>query len=158
MTGLNITIPKVEMALPVITEFIKLYPKLSDLGWGGYSGFGNDSLMAFWVAPNMSWAQANETIQPFFDFVKNTTGQPDAMTFSYPFDNFTAWLNVTFGMAGGGLTQVGTNVELSSRLMSYDAASDARAEETAKILLQVPGGPGIKYVSFSHSFFTPNKF
>ncbi|KAF5349637.1 hypothetical protein D9756_008853 [Leucocoprinus leucothites] len=138
MTGLNITIPDPEtMALPIVTEFIKLHPTLSDKGWGGYSGFSNTSLMAFWVAPNVSWAEANATIQPFFDLVRNVTQNPNVTTFSFPFNDFNGWLNATFGSISLSGSQVGGNVELSSRLMAREAASGERAEDTARRLLEM---------------------
>jgi FAD/FMN-containing dehydrogenase len=75
MCGLNITISSPDIAQKVVTEFIKLHPTLSDAGWGGYSGLSNSSLQAFFVAPNVSLAETNATIGPFFDFVRNATGQ-----------------------------------------------------------------------------------
>ncbi|KXN83406.1 6-hydroxy-D-nicotine oxidase [Leucoagaricus sp. SymC.cos] len=134
MSGVNITIPTPSAAQSIATEFIKLHPKLSDAGWGGYSSLSNTSLMALFVVPNVSWADANNTIQPFFDFCKNVTGNPNIATFSYPFEDFHAWLNSTFGMGVEAGSQVGGNVELASRLLSRDAAEN-RPEETARLLL-----------------------
>ncbi|KAJ3569639.1 hypothetical protein NP233_g4921 [Leucocoprinus birnbaumii] len=163
MTGLTITIPDPEtMALPIITEYIKLHPRLSDLGWGGYSGFSNTSLQAYWVAPNVSLAQVNETMSPFFDFVKNTTLNPNATTLTIPFDDFPSWLNFTFGTVGGG-SQVGVNVELASRLLARDAAEGERAEQTAKRLLGMNGiainaicGGAVSRINPSSAGLNPN--
>jgi len=139
MSGINVTFSDPQVAQTVITEFLRLHPKLSDAGWGGYSFFGNQSLFAIFVAPNVSLTEANVTIQPFFDFARNATGQPDALVFTLPFENFYTWVNMTIGP---GFDKVGGNAELASRLLSRDAA-ELRAEETAQLLLS------LNFIAFS---------
>jgi len=135
MSGINVTFSDPQVAQTVTTEFLRLHPKLSDAGWGGYSFINNQSLFAFFVAPNVSLTEANATIVPFFDFARNATGQPDALAFTLPFENFHTWVNQTIN-SGQGFDQVGGNVELASRLLSRDAA-EHRAEETAQLLLSM---------------------
>ncbi len=149
MSGVNVTFPNPEVAQIVTSEFLRLHPKLSDAGWGGYSFFSNQSLFAFFVAPNVSWTETNATILPFFDFARNATGQPDALAFTLPFENFHTWVNLTIGV-GPGFDQVGGNVELASRLLSRDAA-EHRAEETARLLLKLDF-LAIKYVPYPKLF------
>lgn len=143
MSVLNVTFPNPEAAQTITTEFIKLHPKLSDAHWGGYSFFSNSSLLALFLAPNVSWADTNTTILPFFNMALNVTQDPNALAITVPFDNFYAWTNATFG-AGGGADQVGGVVELASRLISREAAEN-RPEDTAQILLSFEF-VAIKYV------------
>jgi hypothetical protein len=102
--------------------------------------------MAFFVAPNVSLAETNATIEPFFNFVRSATSQPNLVTFSIPFEDFNAWSNFTFSFGTSSDGQDDTNVELASRLLSRDAAEGDRAEETARLLLTLDG-VAIKYVS-----------
>lgn len=141
MSGLNVTFPDPQVAQKVVTEFISLHPKLSDAGWGGYSFFNNQTIFAMFLAPNVSWAETNATILPFFEFVQNATGQSDVGAFTLPFDNFHAWANI---LANSGMEQVGGNIELASRLISRDAA-ERQPQETARLLLDFEF-VAIKYV------------
>ncbi|KAF9450811.1 FAD-binding domain-containing protein [Macrolepiota fuliginosa MF-IS2] len=135
MSFINATFSDPQVAQEVTTEFIGLHPKLSDAGWGGYSFFNNQTIFAAFLAPNVSWADTNATILPFFDFVKNATGQPDTPIFTQPFDNFHAWLDALQSQgSAGGMEQVGGFGELASRLISREAAEE-RPEETAQLLL-----------------------
>ncbi|KAF5371347.1 hypothetical protein D9758_004186 [Tetrapyrgos nigripes] len=101
----------------IFTEYLKLWPGLSDAGWGGYLELSNavalssTDLTLLLVAPNVSWADTNTTIDPFFDFVQNA--QPDAFATTIPFDGFYSFYQGFF--ASG--EQVGINVELASRLL-----------------------------------------
>lgn len=133
MSILNVTFPNSESAQTITSEMIKMRPKLSDAGWGGYSKFSNSSLFAFFVAPNVSWADTNTTILPFFNMALNVTGDPNALAVTEPFDNFLQWTNATFG-TGGDINEVGSTVELASRLLSRDAA-EKQPNETAQLLL-----------------------
>ncbi len=128
------TFPNPEVAQTVLTEFLRLQPKLSDAGWGGYSSFNNQSFAALLIAPNVSLTETNATILPFFESVLNATGrQPDALAFTKSFENFYTWANQSLS-PGQGSDPVGFNVEGGSRLLSRDAV-EHKTEETARLLL-----------------------
>ncbi|KAF9448149.1 hypothetical protein P691DRAFT_792871 [Macrolepiota fuliginosa MF-IS2] len=132
LASVNSTFPDAQSAQKVIAELISIHPKLSDAGWGGYSTFNNDFLFITFLATNISWADANATILPFFDFVRNATGPSNVNASTQPFDNFYAWMDST----GPDTSQeVGVNVELASRLVSRDVAAANRTEEAARLLL-----------------------
>jgi FAD/FMN-containing dehydrogenase len=142
LSALNVTFPNMEAATSVTTELVKLFPKLSDMGWGGYGALTNTSLLMGYLAPNVSWADANSTILPFFEYALNVTHDPNAVATTVHFDNFATILDLISGTNGGG-TEVGSLVELASRLLSREAA-EQRPEETAKLLLSFDV-IGIKY-------------
>jgi len=137
-----------EVAQSVVTEFVKMHPALADAGWGGYSFVARDVGLAFlYVAPNISLAEANATMQPFINFAANATGA--AMAFQFvPYDSFHAWYTTSFTSPG----QVGNNEEMGSRLLPRDQAEN-NPEEVAEIMLAVDGGVAIKYVYPHQSFF-----
>jgi len=132
LASINGTFPDAQAAQKVVTELISLHPKLSDAGWGDFSTFNNESLSIAFLAANVSWANANATFLPFFDFVRNVTGPSNMDAFTQPFDNFYAWME---SMARQPFSDVGGNAELASRLVSRDVATANRAEETARLLL-----------------------
>lgn len=142
LSALNVTFPNMEAATSVTTELVKLFPKLSDMGWGGYGALTNTSLLMGYLAPNVSWSDANSTILPFFEYALNATHDPNAVATTVHFDNFATILDLISGTNGGG-TEVGSLVELASRLLSREAA-EQRPEETAKLLLSFDV-IGIKY-------------
>jgi FAD/FMN-containing dehydrogenase len=142
LSALNVTFPNIEVATSVTTELVKLFPKLSDMGWGGYGALTNTSLLMGYLAPNVSWSDANSTILPFFEYALNATHDPNAVATTVHFDNFATILDLISGTNGGG-TEVGSLVELASRLLSREAA-EQRPEETAKLLLSFDV-IGIKY-------------
>lgn len=133
MSGINVTFPNPQVAQTVGTKFVSLHPQLSDAGWGGYSSITKSSLFAVFVAPNVTLAEHNATIMPFYDFVRNATGDSGATVFSDAYDNFHTWLAELESQAPP-IDQLGGNVELASRLLSREAAEE-RAEETASLFL-----------------------
>jgi FAD/FMN-containing dehydrogenase len=133
LSVLNVTFPTLDAAISVTTELIKLFPKLSDLGWGGYGSISNTSLLMGFMSPNVSWADTNSTILPFFDYALNVTRDPNAIATTQPFASFYELLN-PFGGSGSVDMQIGGVVELASRLLSRDVA-EQKPEETARLLL-----------------------
>ncbi|KAF9448104.1 FAD-binding domain-containing protein [Macrolepiota fuliginosa MF-IS2] len=131
-TSINGTFPNPQAAQKAITEYINPHPKLSNSGWGGYSIFNNEILFIYLLAVNVSWADANATIHPFFDLVRNAAGPSNMDAFTQPFDNFYAWMDSLAPVPFGG---VGENTELASRLVSRDVVAENRTAETARLFL-----------------------
>lgn len=135
-SDITVTFPNASVAHTVTTEFLRLLPKLSDANWGGYTSFsGNQSFVASFYAPNVSWAEGNATILPFFDFVRTVTGQSDITASTSHFENFYTFINQTIDPTQDS-GEVGGYAEAASRLMSRDAA-EHRTEETAQLLLSL---------------------
>ncbi|KAF7777755.1 CAZyme family AA7 [Agaricus bisporus var. burnettii] len=134
LSVLNVTFPTLDAATSVATELVGLFPKLSDLGWGGYGALSNTSLLMGFMSPNVSWADVNSTILPFFDFAVNATQDPNALATTIPFANPYELINPSDDAGLQNAQEVGGLVELASRLLSRNAA-EQRAEETARLLL-----------------------
>ena len=126
------------IAQNVTTEFIKLHPNLSDAGWAGYINLSNFTFSAILVAPNISWADANATILPFIQYVEDATGGLVQAT-TIPFPSFYEFYTTFFSKPG----QVGSNVELASRLLPRSLAETDPAK-AAEIILSINGGAGMK--------------
>jgi hypothetical protein len=120
-----------------VTEYVKMHPALADAGWGGYSFLSTDFLGFSYVAPNISMADANNTIQPLVDFAKNANASTDLQL--VPYDSSYSWYTAFYLKPG----QVGMNVELGSRLLPRDEATN-NAKNVADIMLSVPGGVSMK--------------
>ncbi|KXN89767.1 hypothetical protein AN958_05307 [Leucoagaricus sp. SymC.cos] len=135
MSIINVTFSDPQVAQTIGTEFIRLHPRLSDAGWGGYSFISNTSMLLAYLAPNQTIAESNATITPFVDFVRNATGNSGVDVFLQSYEDFNAWINTLIGQAQPqGMQQLGNNAELASRLLSREAA-EQRPEETARLLL-----------------------
>ncbi|KAF6760509.1 FAD binding domain-containing protein [Ephemerocybe angulata] len=132
-----------EIAQKVATEFIRVHPALSDYHWGGYSLFSNHSFQMFQIVPNVSQAEAQKTVQPFFDFLTDTAGNA-TLSGLMEFPTFLDWINFIFGLTPG--SQVGFGQEVSSRLLAKDTAL-RKPEETAKLLLSLPRGVSLNSVA-----------
>jgi len=132
----NFTSPAI--AQNVTTEFIKLHPNLSDAGWGIYGGVSNTNFSAIFVAPNVSWAEANATFLPFAQNVEDATGGSVQAT-TIPFPSFYEFYTSFFGGPG----QVGTNDEIASRLLPRSLAETDPAK-AAEIMLSIDGDVGMK--------------
>lgn len=127
------------VAQQVTTAFIRLHPTLSDGQWGGYSAFATAGFQSFWIAPNVTPAEAQELIAPLTDLLANVTaGQ--FVNATLPFDSFHDWYDFTFRQA---TSQVGIGQEISSRLLSKETALN-RPEEVAKTILSLPRGAAFK--------------
>lgn len=102
----------------LFTEFVRIHPDLSDAGFGGFSLTTLDGLQVFYLATNVSQAQANQTIDPFFAFAQNLTseGLNIGLASTTPFDSFYSWYTTLFSTG----RQVGTITEMASRLIPRD--------------------------------------
>lgn len=135
----NFTTP--EIAQKVVTEYIRIHPSLADAGWGGYSYLLENSLKFFYGAPNVSVADAAATINPFLAFAKDAIAEADIQTFIVPYDSFYPFYITTFGTG----EQVGTNIEVGSRLIPRDIMQSSPAD-VAQAMLAVQSGVLIQCV------------
>ena len=123
------------------TEFLKLHPGLSDASWGGYSFFNLPLLQAVYIAPDISVAQVNATLNPFFDKVKAVTGNSTNVAYIVGpapsfYDLYIALFNT--GPVGGNTTEV------VSRLLSRDLV-EQQPDKVAKIMLNVAASIGLEF-------------
>ncbi|KAF8157198.1 hypothetical protein B0H34DRAFT_789625 [Crassisporium funariophilum] len=127
---------KWHVAQTVTTELMRLTPKLADAAWGGYTWISNQSLTLLYVAPDVSWADANATILPFAGFVANATGGANFEAFTVPFTSFYEWYKALYGNPVG---QVGGRVEIASRLLPQ-AMTEQDPAKVAQVMLSIEGG------------------
>jgi hypothetical protein len=84
----------------VFTEFVRIHPKLSDAGFGGYSLVAPNTMQRFYIAPNATQAQANETVDPFLAFAPNLTeGLNISAALTVPYPSFYSWYTSLFSTA-----------------------------------------------------------
>ena len=137
----NFTSPSI--AQNVTTELIKLHPTILDAGWGGYIGISNSFLEAIFVAPNVSWADANATFLPFAQFVEDATnGSVIATTIPFP-SFFEFYLTFFSNTTQVETEQVGSQVEIASRLLPRSLAETDPAK-AAEIILSLDSVVGMK--------------
>ncbi|KAF5357393.1 hypothetical protein D9758_005958 [Tetrapyrgos nigripes] len=104
----------------ILTEYLKLWPGLSDVGWGAYLTMATTaSFSLLMVAPNVSLADTNATLTPFLDFVRNA--QEDAVIQITPFNDFDGFYQAFFGTPD---PEVGLNNEVVSRLLPRETFDD----------------------------------
>ncbi|KAH9902821.1 FAD-binding domain-containing protein [Cubamyces lactineus] len=127
------------------TELVRITPNLTDSGWGGYTLFetanGTTTFLITYVAPNVSWAQANATINPYFELVQalasKSSGQ-NALTvltsLTQPFSSFYNWYTTTIPTVG----EAGANTEIGSWLLPRNTLENEH-EHVAQELLNLPG-------------------
>ncbi|KAH9856494.1 FAD-binding domain-containing protein [Lenzites betulinus] len=145
---LNGTTPAANAPLvQAFAELVRLTPNLTDTHWGGYTMLDpaaddNLSFSFVYVLPNASWAAANATIDPFFDFARAVAANSSGAlvvteTSTQPFASFFDWYTRVIPPTGG----VGTNIELGTWLLPRDTL-EADPAHTAAVLLD---GPGVEY-------------
>ncbi|KAF9467719.1 hypothetical protein BDZ94DRAFT_980884 [Collybia nuda] len=129
------------IAQEVITEYVKIHPALADAGWGGYSTAGKQALEFSYVAPNVSLASANATIDPFVRFAQLATGGAvQSSLISY--GSFYEWYSAMF-VAG---EELGFNFEMGSRLIPREMFEDNPAK-VANAILAVETGVSFLFVA-----------
>jgi hypothetical protein len=118
------------------TEFVRIHPNLSDAGFGGYALVAPNGIQVLYIALNVTQAQANETIDPFFAFAQNLTSQGlnIAAAVTAPYPSFYSWYTSLFSTG----QQVGTITELGSRLISRDTM-ERNPEGIANAVLALGG-------------------
>jgi hypothetical protein len=157
----NGTAPEVREG--IMTEFIRSHTNLSDAGWGGYFWLFPSSFQGLWLAPNVSQPDMEAALGPFVQHITNITGGQGAALYqalpSYH-DLFTT--PATPGGPSEG-SQVGSNEEIASRLLSRELAQK-EPNKIAKILLSVPdyiafnsvGGGAVNKVTPSSTGLNPS--
>ena len=102
----------------LITEFIRISPALSDAGWAGYvSILLPGTFSAITIAPNLSWAQANASWNPFFAYANSlaSEGLQVSTAFTLPLDSWHTWYKQILPPF-----TTGANTEMGSRLFPKD--------------------------------------
>ncbi|KIK55607.1 hypothetical protein GYMLUDRAFT_47820 [Collybiopsis luxurians FD-317 M1] len=123
------------IAQSIASEFIGFSPSLSDLGWGGYAYFSSQGFLFYGIAPNTSWADANATIKPFFDFVANATSGT-AIEATHPFPSFYSLYTSIFSSNTSGTDGIGLNAQIVSRLLPRELVQN-EPERVAETLLSM---------------------
>lgn len=149
-SSINITSNEPSTALTqLVAEWLRITPTHSDAGWGGSSTLipgSNSPSAAFQVlliALNMSWTQANDSLNPFFLFAQSLSLnssiehggvlQIDANT-TLPMDSFYTWESRFFR----NTTSVALSGEAGSRLLPRTTI-EQDYERVAQALLTLPG-------------------
>ena len=122
------------IAQNVTTELIKLHPKLSDEGWGGYITLSNSSCSITLGAPNISWADTNATFLPFAQYVTEATSGMTNFT-TGPYASFYEFYQSFFSSP---ITPGVPRLEFASRFLPRSLAATDPAK-AAKILLSLEG-------------------
>ena len=134
----NFTTPTI--AQTVTSKWVKIHPSLADQQWGGYSVLSPEGLRFFYVAPNVSLADANLTFNPFIASARSQI--PDLEVEIVPFDSFYSFFIALFTNG----TQVGDASELGSRLIPRDVMEN-NPSQVAESMLAIDGGMGMVFVS-----------
>jgi hypothetical protein len=103
----------------LLTEFIRIQSSLADGGFSGYALIAPNTIQWFYIGLNVTQAQANNTVDPFFAFANNLTseGLNISVALTQPFPSFYSWYTLFFAAAG---QQVGSSQEIASRLITRD--------------------------------------
>ena len=137
--SLSVNFTSLDIAQNVGTEFIKLHPTISDLGWGAYVTLSNSTLSITLIATNASLADTNATLLPFVQYANETTGGLVEFTLT-PFTSFyELYLDAFANTDGAG----GFQIEIASRLLPRSLAETDPAK-AAKIMLSLDGGVAMK--------------
>lgn len=97
-------------------------------------------LQAIYLAPNVSEAEVNATLNPFLDNARTVTGAPNVVSIVTPIPTYYEWYLSLFNRTG----EVGSNSELISRLLSREAA-EQQPEKVAEIVLNVTASLGLEF-------------
>jgi hypothetical protein len=121
----------------ILTKLVAMTPDLVSKGYGGYGGANTSGLYFFLFSPTATYAQANETYQPFFDYALSLAQVGGLSLFNYtvPYPSFTSWYSMIYAENG----QVGTPAEVSSWLLPKDVMTE-EPEMVAKKLLTIEQG------------------
>ncbi|KDQ63536.1 hypothetical protein JAAARDRAFT_169472 [Jaapia argillacea MUCL 33604] len=101
------------------TDYVRTTPALADAGWGGYGYFQPNGLSFAYINPKLSWGQANTSLDTFMNSAMNLTGYglDIQAALTVPFPSVYSWFSTIFA---AGVEQVGSNIEIGSRLLPRD--------------------------------------
>jgi FAD/FMN-containing dehydrogenase len=128
-----------DIAQNVTTEYIKLHPTISDIGWAAYLSSSNSSFFIVLIATDASFADTNATFLPFVQYVEEATGGLAQLTMTSFISFYEFYLDVFVSTNG----TAGSQVEIASRLLPRSLA-DTDPAKAAKIMLSIDGGVAIK--------------
>jgi hypothetical protein len=134
-TSTNFTDP--DAIQKILTKLVATIPDLVSKGYGGYGVADTSSLFFFLLSPTATYAQANETYQPFFNYAQSLAqaGGLSVLNLTVPYPSFTSWYSTLLPESG----QVGAPAEVSSWLLPKDVMTK-EPEMVAKKLLTVEQG------------------
>ncbi|KAF5368043.1 hypothetical protein D9758_004507 [Tetrapyrgos nigripes] len=142
VTLLNCNLSSPAVKRDILTEYLKLWPGLSDEGWGAYVLMNTPTTLSLYVvSPHVSLADTNATLTPFLDFVRNA--QEDAVIQMLPFDEFYSFYSAFFASPD---PVEGLNLEIFGRMIpretfdDRDKMVDVIMSLESVQLLQVAGG------------------
>jgi len=114
---------------------VAMTPDLVSKGYGGYGAAVNNSFVYFTLySPTATYAQANETYRPFFDYALSLAqaGGLTVLNYTIPYPSFASWYSTIIQDSGS----VGTPLEVSSWLLPKDVITK-EPDTVAKKLFQV---------------------
>lgn len=115
-----------------VTDYVRLHPSIAEKGWGGYSTLTSNHLQFFYISAKSTLEEANASFGPFFQTIQEKTNGT-ALNFTVTYPSFFNWyLDLIYNNTG----QVGSRVEISSRLLSADVAKQ-RPQDVAKTMVSL---------------------
>jgi hypothetical protein len=126
----------------ILAEFIRMTPDLNMQGYGGYSVTSRPFLFIALTSPNVTWAQANETFHPLFDYAisQAKTGGLTLVNYTTPYSSFEGLYTAFVAQENGlGDSLVGTPEEVSSWILPPSTITND-PDSLASILIDLPSG------------------
>lgn len=151
----------------LVSELFHHSSNLTDSGWGGYAFLipstpGESlALQLILVVPNATWAQANETFNPFAERVAALAADSGGVLnitneATVPYASYKVWLDQFFTFATG---QVGENTILGSRLLPKTSLNlEPNVTQIAEFMSSFPGGVIFQSVSFYFNYSLTARF
>ncbi|KIJ13627.1 hypothetical protein PAXINDRAFT_80811 [Paxillus involutus ATCC 200175] len=115
----------------LVGELLQSQTQFTDYGWGGYGTITNQSLIIFYMAPNMTNETATATTQAWTNYALSLEPWGVASTTTiYPIPSWHDFYEIliSFGI------QDGANFMATSRLLSKDTVSN-KYKEVAQVLI-----------------------
>ncbi|EAU82222.2 FAD binding domain-containing protein [Coprinopsis cinerea okayama7 len=144
LVGLEMDLPSPEIALELLTEYVRLHPRVSDLGWGGSSQIVPNHIRFDYISPKKTVEEANETFNSILELARERSNGTATITLT-PYSSFYDWFDEWF-MKRNSVGGVGGMAELSSRLLSREVVERDPAK-VARLMLSVPNPFGAPWVA-----------
>jgi hypothetical protein len=119
-----------------LAEFMRIQSNLADAGFSGYAQTGPNTFQWFYIGLNVTQAQANKTVDPFFAFANNLTseGLNVQAALTQPFPSFYSWYTLLFSTG----RQVGLSTEIASRLITREVI-EQNPQALADVIISMNG-------------------